>query len=121
MSLIGGLLGAKDLPLTDLDQVQALQAFRPELVCDHRTREILQIIENYPVDIWDKPFMKLVIQASFHILPDWALHMLGKPAACEAEKLLVRQALRLAGAPVQAVLDTDGVAAYARRRVNAAA
>lgn len=121
MSLIGGLLGAPDLPLTALDQVQALQAFRPELVCDHRTREILQIIENYPVDIWDKPFMKLVIQASFHLLPDWALHMLGKPTACQAEKLLVRQALRLAGAPIQAVLDTDGVAAHARRRANMAA
>ena len=63
--------------------------------------------------------MQLVIQASFHILPDWALSMLGKAPACEAEKLLVKQALRLAGLPVQSVLDTDGVAAHARRRVNA--
>jgi hypothetical protein len=45
--------------------------------------------------------------------------MLGKAPACEAEKLLVKQALRLAGLPVQSVLDTDGVAAHARRRVNA--
>lgn len=119
MASIGNLLGANDLPLTAPALAEDLHAFRPELVCDHRTREILQIIENYPVDIWDKPFMQLVIQASFHILPDWALSMLGKAPACEAEKLLVKQALRLAGLPVQSVLDTDGVAAHARRRVNA--
>ena len=119
MSLIGELLGAKDLPQTAIEHVQALESFRSELVCNDRTRDILKIIENYPVDIWDKPFMQLVIQASLHILPDWALHMLEKPPACEAEKIFVRQALRLSGAPVQSVLDTDGVAAHARRRVNA--
>ena len=119
MSLVGELLGAKDLPQTAIEHVQALESFRSELVCNDRTRDILKIIENYPVDIWDKPFMQLVIQASLHILPDWALHMLEKPPACEAEKIFVRQALRLSGAPVQSVLDTDGVAAHARRRVNA--
>jgi len=74
------------------------------------------VIENYPVDFLDKPFMQLVIKAAFHSLPDWALHMLGKPAVYEAEKQLVRHALRLAGLPVQATLDEDGVAAQARRR-----
>ena len=79
------------------------------------------MIENYPVDLFDKPFMKLVIQASFHVLPDWALVMLGKPVSSECEKLWVRQALRLASSPVQAALDMDGVAALAKRRVNAMA
>jgi hypothetical protein len=77
------------------------------------------VIENYPVDLWDLPFMKLVIQASFHILPDWALHLLRKPVACEWEKQCVRQALRLASSPIQAALDIDGVAAQARRRAQA--
>ena len=119
MTLVGELLGAEQLPSTAQGNLLALQEFIPELVCNARTREILQVIENYPVDIWDKPFMHLVIQASFHILPDWALQMLGKPLACEAEKFWVRQALSIATAPIQSVLDTEGVAAHARRRAFA--
>lgn len=119
MALIGDLLGALDLPMTVNACDHALQSYRGQLVCNERTREIVHVIENYPVDFWDKPFMQLVIKAAFHTLPDWALHMLGKPTASEAEKQLVRHALRLAGLPVQATLDEDGVAAQARRRVAA--
>ncbi len=119
MALIGDLLGAFDLPMTVNDCDQALQSYRGQLVCNERTLEIVHVIENYPVDLWDKPFMQLVIKAAFHTLPDWALQMLGKPAASEAEKQLVRHALRLAGLPVQATLDEDGVAAQARNRMAA--
>ena len=119
MALIGHKLGAVDLPLTVSACNEALQAYRGDLVCNQRTRDIVQVIENYPVDLWDKPFMHLVIKAAFHTLPDWALHMLGQPVASEPEKQLVKHALRLAGLPVQATLDVDGVAAQARRRVAA--
>ena len=119
MALIGDLLGSLDLPMTVNACDQALQSYRGQLVCNERTLEIVHVIENYPVDLWDKPFMQLVIKAAFHTLPDWALQMLGKPAASEAEKQLVRHALRLAGLPVQATLDEDGVAAQARNRMAA--
>jgi uncharacterized protein (DUF2236 family) len=121
MALIGHKLGAVDLPLTVSACNEALQAYRGDLVCNQRTRDIVQVIENYPVDLWDKPFMHLVIKAAFHTLPDWALQMLGQPVASEPEKQLVKHALRLAGLPVQATLDVDGVAAQAKRRVMQAA
>ena len=119
MASIGQRLGATNLPTDVFSHQQALAAFQPQLRFDERTREILHVIENYPVDLFDKPFMKLVVQASFHVLPDWALAMLGKPVASEWEKQCVRQALRLASSPVQAALDMDGVATQAKRRVNA--
>ena len=64
------------------------------------------------------PGQTLRVQAAFHTLPEWALHMLGQPVASEPEKKLVKHALRLAGLPVQATLDEDGVAAQAKRRAN---
>ena len=119
MASIGQRLGADPLPTDATSSHEALKQFLPQLKFDARTQEILHVIESYPVDLWDMPFMKLVIQASFHILPDWALAMLGKPLASDWEKHLVRQALRIASAPVQAALDIDGVAAHAKRRALA--
>jgi len=119
MASIGQRLGADPLPTEAQSSYETLKTFQPDLRFDDRTQEILRVIENYPVDLWDLPFMKLVIQASFHMLPDWALHMLRKPVACEWERQTVRQALRIASAPVQAALDVDGVAAQARRRAQA--
>ena len=121
MATLGARLGANHLPLNQAECEAALLAYRPQLECNHRTLEILQVIENYPVDPWDKPFMSLVMQAAFHTLPPWALLMLGKPEASTAQKQLVRQALRLISLPVQAVLDQDGVASHARKRVSTAA
>ena len=117
MAQIGARLGATDLPTTHRECEAALNAYRPQLTCDDRTREILRVIENYPVDLWDKPFMGLVLQAAFHTLPDWALQMLGKPQATPLQKQCTLHALRLASLPIQAVLDQDGVVAHARKRV----
>lgn len=118
MSAIGQRLGATDLPSTAQSAHASLLSFLPELRFDERTRDILRVIENYPVDPWDKPFMKLVLLASFHVLPEWALKMMGKPIASEWEKQGVRHALRLANLPIQSALDSDGVVAHARRRVQ---
>lgn len=119
MASIGERLGADQLPTDAASSHDALKQYLAHLRFDARTQEILRVIENYPVDPWDMPFMKLVIQASFHLLPDWALDLMGKPIASDWEKQLVRQALRIASAPVQAALDRDGVAAHAKRRVLA--
>ena len=108
MSRIGQLLGAPDLPQQWHAHEAAIEAYKPDLRFDERTREIVRVIENYPVDPWDKPFMNLVIQASFHLLPDWALPLLGRSPACEPLKQTVRQALRLAALPIQAFLDQIG-------------
>ncbi len=117
MGVIGQLLGVEALPHNLATTTQALQQFRPHLRFDERTAEIIKIIENYPCRPWDRPFMKLVIQAAFDTLPDWALRMLGRQAAHPLQQQAVSHALRLLGLPIQAVLDQDGVAAYSRERM----
>jgi len=118
MALIGHQLGAEDLPLTQHESHQALLNFLPSLHYDDRTKEIIGVIENYPAELFDRPFLKLVIQAAFDGLPDWALAMMGRTPNSPLQKMAVSHALRLIGLPIQAVLDQDGVAAYARQRMS---
>ena len=120
MALIGRHLGAENLPLTQHESHQALLQFLPNLRFDERTKEIIHVIENYPADFFDRPILKLVIQAAFDGLPDWALAMMGRTPNSPLQKLAVCHALRLVGLPLQAVLDQDGVAAYARQRMSMA-
>lgn len=53
MAQIGGRLGLHDLPLTRHQALTQLQAFRPELRLDERTRETIDLIENSP---WTVPW-----------------------------------------------------------------
>ncbi len=118
MSRVGQLLGAVDLPDSWRETEQALQDFRPALHFDARTREILQVIEGYPADLLDRPFMALVLQSAFDLMPAWALHMIGRRQRCEARRQATRLALQCAATPVQWMLDQQGVAATARRRIQ---
>ena len=117
MTLIGKHLGIDDLPQTKQASEEALLIFVPDLQFDHRTAEIIKVIENYPSTLWERPLIKLVIQAAFDELPDWALAMLGRTPSSPLEKQAVRHALRLAGLPLQAALDEEGVAAFSRKRM----
>lgn len=121
MAHIGHLLGAKDLPLTwSSTQVEWAQ-YRPELRFDKRAREILHIVENYPTDLLDKPFMLLTLKAAFDVMPPWALSLIEKQASCPLQSLATRTALSLGSEPVQWMLDKQGVCAVARQRVSGAA
>ena len=117
MTLIGKHLGIEDLPQTKQASEQALLAFLPDLRFDHRTAEIIRVIENYPSSLWDRPLIKLVIQAAFDELPDWALAMLGRTPSSPLRKQAVCHALRLVGLPLQSALDKEGVAAFSRQRM----
>lgn len=121
MTRIGHLLGAEDLPTTLRDSEQALAAYRDELAFDARTREIMQVIESYPVDGWDQPFMAMVLQAAFDVMPAWALGLLHKTPACALQQQALRRALQAGAEPVQWMLGRQGVAATARRRVQGVA
>ncbi len=117
LTMIGKHLGIEDLPQTKQASEEALLAFLPDLRFDHRTAEIIKVIENYPSSLLDRPLIKLVIQAAFDELPDWALAMLGRTPSRPLQKQAVRHALRLAGLPLQAALDEEGVAAFSRQRM----
>ena len=121
MTQVGYLLGAVDLPTNWRQTGQALQEYGDQLVFDARTREILQVIEGYPTDLLDKPFMSLVLRSAFDLVPPWALSWMGRSASCEIERQTRRLALQLASAPVQWTLGQNGVAATARQRMSALA
>lgn len=118
MTQTGHLLGATQLP-TDLQSTQeALLHYREVLTFDERAREILRVVESYPAEGLDKPWMHLVLQAALDIMPHWALNTIERPTACWAEQRLRRCALQAGSAPIQWTLDVRGVSAVARKRVN---
>lgn len=119
MTQVGHGLGAVGLPNSCRDTEQALLGLRSELLVDARTRDILQVIENYPTDLLDRPFMRLVFQSAFDVMPEWALGLIGRPRSCEVQRQATRLALQCASAPVQWMLDQQGAAATARQRVQA--
>ena len=118
MAQIGHLLGAIDLPLTWSSTQSALVAYGHALQFDARAREILKVVENYPTDLLDTPFMRLTLQGAFDVMPDWALKRIEKTAACAAQMQTTKFALALASEPIQWMLDQQGVCAVAKRRVN---
>jgi uncharacterized protein (DUF2236 family) len=118
MTQIGHLLGAVDLPQTLQATEQALLDFQGELMFDTRAQEIMRVIQSYPADVVDRPFMVLVLQAAFDVMPDWALRLTGRCRSCAVQQQVTRLALRLGAEPVQWMLDQQGVAATARLRVQ---
>lgn len=119
MSRIGHLLGAVDLPSTWQATQEALAAYRPELRHDERAREIIAVVENYPTDFLDKPFMHLTLKAAFDVMPAWVLAFIQRPPSCALQAQANRLALQLVSEPIQWMLDQQGVCAVARQRVQA--
>ena len=116
MSRVGHLLGAQDLPLTQTDTEAQLGAYQSSLAFDERAQEIVQVIEAYPTDWFDQPFMNLVMQTAMDIMPGWALALMGRPASCGWQVQARRLAMQVAAEPVQWMLDQQGVAAIAKQR-----
>lgn len=118
MAQIGERLGAHGLPLTRQQALKQLEAFRPELRVDERTRETVALIENYPCSPLDRPLIGLIVRDAFQMLPDWALHMLGRERSCPLEQAAVRTALQGVGASLAWAFADTGVAARARQRLG---
>jgi uncharacterized protein (DUF2236 family) len=121
MAKVGHLLGGVDLPTTWGGAQAQLLGYQAELTFDARAQEVVGLIEAYPTDVWDRPFMGLVLQASFDLMPDWVLQMLGRSAACDVAVQARRLALMVGAEPLQWMLDEQGVSAVARQRVSAPA
>ena len=118
MTQVGHLLGAVDLPRDWSSTQAALQAYRAVLRFDDRAREILHVVESYPAEGLDKPFMALVLQSAMDIMPTWALALIQREPGCLAAQTARRCALQVASQPIQWTLDERGVSAIARQRVN---
>jgi uncharacterized protein (DUF2236 family) len=118
MARVGHLLGAVDLPLTYAATQAELQGFANVLSFDARAQEILQIIQAYPVDVLDKPWMALVLKCAFDVMPPWVLALMGQSPSCAVQTQATRLAVQLSAEPVQWMLNQQGVSAIARQRVQ---
>ena len=116
MTLLGEKMGALALPTDYFASEQAIEQYWPELVYSARTRSIIELIEQFPSGWAAKPLVKLMIQAGFLNLPDWAFAKIGRPKPSAMQRLAVEHAVKLAAQPIRSALK-DGVAAHARRRV----
>ena len=94
-----------------------LLSYRPELVVDDRVQEVIALIKNFPSRRRDQPFVKLIVQAAFDLLPDWVMSDLGLTRPPKWQRYLVRQALAISSMPLDWALATEGVSAHARRRL----
>ena len=118
MCQIGHLLGAVDLPVTWAATQEALAAYAGDLRFDERAREILGIVENYPTDLFDKPFMHLMMKAAFDVMPPWVHPLIEKQPHCPLQVQMTKLALVVASEPIQWMLDQQGVCAIAHKRVQ---
>ncbi len=75
---IAEALGARDVPTTVTEITDYLQAQRPYLRCDWRTREVANLLLNAPAPgrLARLPGA-LMMRAGIDLLPDWAAQMLG--------------------------------------------
>lgn len=117
MARVGHLLGAVDLPLTYATTQTELLGYADKLSFDARAQEILQIIQAYPVDVIDKPWMALVLKCAFDVMPAWVLNLMGQPPSCVVQQHVTRWAVQTSAEPVQWMLNQQGVCAVARQRV----
>jgi uncharacterized protein (DUF2236 family) len=118
MARVGHLLGAIDLPLTYAATQAELLGFADSLSFDARAQEILQVIQGYPVSVFDKPWMALILKCAFDVMPPWLLALMGQPSACALQTQATRLAVQLSAEPVQWMLNQQGVSAIARQRVQ---
>src|SRR3990167_346789 len=80
IALVAERLGASQVPRSRSEIAAYLSAIRPQLRCEQRSREILQILRNAPApSALAVPVAKLLTQAGIDLLPDWAQSMLEQP------------------------------------------
>ncbi|MHC2147163.1 oxygenase MpaB family protein [Pseudomonas sp. 210_17 TE3656] len=117
IALIAERLGARDVPRSRQQVTDYLQAMRPQLYADERSREVVQVLLDAPAPSrLAKPVGSLMLRAGIDLLPDWASAMLDLQ-----QHSLQRRLIRLginSTAPVLRWAMRDGSAHRARRRMG---
>ena len=82
VALIGEKLGADPVPRSKAEALALIQAMRPELVADARSREVAQIVlsQRAPKRA-AQPIQAVTFQAAVDLLPRWAREMHGLAAS----------------------------------------
>ncbi|UVE17053.1 oxygenase MpaB family protein [Pseudomonas sp. LS44] len=78
IALVAERLGARDVPRSRQAVAEYLQAMRPQLICDERTREVVRVLLAAPApSAFARPYSALMLRAGIDLLPDWATELLG--------------------------------------------
>ncbi|MCP3751682.1 oxygenase MpaB family protein [Pseudomonas sp. SBB6] len=119
IALIAERLGARNVPRSRQQIADYLQAMRPQLICDARSHEVVQVLLDAPAPSrLAQPVGTLMLRAGIDLLPDWASAMLEL-----SQNPLQRRLIRLginSTAPVLRWAMRDGSAHRARRRMGIA-
>ncbi|MNG12958.1 hypothetical protein D3C84_966050 [compost metagenome] len=119
IALIAERLGARNVPRSRQQIADYLQAMRPQLICDTRSHEVVQVLLDAPAPSrLAQPVGALMLRAGIDLLPEWASTMLEL-----SQNPLQRRLIRLginSTAPVLRWAMRDGSAHRARRRMGIA-
>ena len=89
IALVAERLGASNVPKSRQAVADYLDAMRPQLVCDERTREICRILLNAPAPSRSAaPISRLFMQAGIDLLPAWTQQQLGLQQAAWQRPLI---------------------------------
>ena len=120
MKMLGEMMGAQNLPSTLSETQSAIESYLPDLHYGARAQSIVKLLDDFPTSSLSKPLLKLISKAGFYNLPDWAFEKLNQPVPGLIQRTLVSSAVDLIAIPIRDALK-NGVAAHARRRVDAIA
>jgi uncharacterized protein (DUF2236 family) len=80
MARIALALGADPIPRSRREAQTLIQAMRPLMLCDLRTREVARLVLTQPApNMMAEPLQALTVQAGVDLLPAWARRMHGLP------------------------------------------
>lgn len=117
IALIAERLGARDVPRSCAEVEAYLQRMRPQLQCDARSLEVVDILLKAPAPSrLAQPVGKLMLNAGIDLLPAWAGQMLGLQQSA-LERRMIRLGLART-APLLRWAMRDGSAHRARRRMG---
>ena len=96
---IGAALGADPVPRNRADTRRVIEAMRPQMRFDERTREVARLVlTQRPPSRVAEPLQALTLQAGVDLLPGWARHMHGLPSPVLTRPLVRAGTLGIAGA-----------------------
>lgn len=117
IALIAERLGARDVPRSRQQVENYLQHMRPQLHCDARSRQMLEILLAAPAPSrLAQPVGKLMLHAGLDLLPGWAQAMLGVQRGALQQRM-IRLGLQRT-APVLRWAMRNGSAQRAKRRMG---
>jgi uncharacterized protein (DUF2236 family) len=89
MGRIASALGADPIPSTRSEATALINAMRPRLLCDARTREVARLVlTQRPRNRLAEPLHALAMQAGVDLLPPWAQKMHGLPVPALSRPLV---------------------------------